>query len=87
MLLLLSRYRLTLRVRVCVGAMVVLWLHLHTVMITVSVRFSRCLSISLLSEPLEQLANRVVIRNGESHLIPLSLLLSLHISDLSEDYL
>lgn len=53
-------------------------LHLHTVMI-------KGLRVSLLSEPLEQLADRVVFRNGESHLVSLALLLSLHISNLSED--
>ena len=65
--------------------MVVLRLHLHTVMIKVSVRLRWRLSVPLLSEPLEQLAYRVVFRNGEGHLVPLALLLSLHISDLSED--
>lgn len=65
--------------------MVVLRLHQHAVMIVVTVGLSLRLSISLLPEPLEQLADRVVVRNGESHLALLALLLPLHISNLSED--
>lgn len=65
--------------------LVVLRLHLHTVMVGVSVRLPRRLSVPLLSEPLEELPHRVVVRNGQSHLVPLALLLPLHVRDLSED--
>lgn len=67
--------------------MVVLRLHLDTVVIEVSGRLSWRLSVPLLSEPLEQLADWVVFGNGESHLVPLVLLLPLHVRNLSEDYL
>lgn len=58
-------------------------LHLHTVVIEVGL--PRGLSVSLQPEPLEQLADRVVFGDGESHLVPLALLLPLHVCNLSED--
>lgn len=60
-------------------------LHLHTVMFEISVRLPWCLRVSLLPELLEQLSDRVVLRDGEGHLTPLTLLLPFHISNLPED--
>lgn len=62
--------------------MVALRLHLHAVVLKVSLRV-----VPLLPEPLEQLADWVVLGDGESHLVPLVLLLLLHIGNLPEDYL
>lgn len=66
---------------------VVLRLHLDAVMVAVSGRVCGCLSVPLLPELLEQLADGVVVRYGERHLGPLTLLLSLHISNLPKDEL
>lgn len=61
-------------------------LHLDAVMVTVSGGFWY-LSVPLLPELLEQLADGVVVRNGEGHLCPLALLLSLDVSNLPKDEL
>lgn len=55
-------------------------------MVAVGGRFW-CLSVPLLPELLEQLADGVVVRNGEGHLAPLALLLPFDISNLPKDEL
>ena len=73
---------------VVVGEGMELVLHLKLVALQVQLAGARCAYLLLLLELLEELAHRVVLGDGEGHLVLLLttlLLLLLHIGNLPED--